>query len=61
MSLLSVIIALVVVGVVLWAINQFIPMDGNVKTLLNAAVIIILVIWLLKASGLLSSLNSVTI
>ena len=61
MSLLSVIIALVVVGVVLWAINQFIPMDGNVKTLLNAAVIIILVIWLLKASGLRSSLNSVTI
>lgn len=61
MSLLTVIIALVVVGFALWAINRFIPMDGNVKTLLNAAVIIILIIWLLKASGLLASLSSVTI
>ena len=61
MSLLTVILVLVVVGVVLWAINRFIPLDGNVKTLLNAAVIIILVIWLLKASGLLASLSNVTI
>ena len=61
MSLLTIIIALVVVGFALWAINQFIPMDGNVKRLLNVAVIIILVIWLLKASGLLASLSSVTI
>ncbi len=61
MSLLSVIIALVLVGITLWAINRFVPMDGNVKTILNAVVIIFLVIWLLKASGLLASLNSVTI
>lgn len=61
MSLLSIIIALVVVGFILWAVNSFIPMDASVKKLLNIAVIIILVIWLLKASGLLSSLSSVTI
>jgi hypothetical protein len=60
-TLLSVFIALVVVGFVLWAINHFVPMDANVKKLLNIAVIIILVIWLLKASGLLSTLGSVTV
>ncbi len=61
MSLLTVIVALVIVGVVLWAINTFIPMEGNVKTLLNVAVIIILVIWLLKASGLLAAAGDITI
>lgn len=61
MSLLSIIIALVVVGVVLWVINRFIPMDGNVKTILNFVVIGILVFWLLKVSGLLSTLGGITV
>lgn len=57
MSLINVIIVLVVVGFLLWAINRFIPMEGWVKKLLNVVVIIILVIWLLKAFGLIGALD----
>ncbi len=59
MSLLSLIIALVVVGIVLWAINKFVPMDGKVKTLLNIVVIGVLVVWLLQSFGLLDFLGTV--
>ena len=61
MSLLTLILVLVAVGVVLWAINTFIPMQGNIKNLLNIAVICVVVLWLLKASGLLASLSAVQI
>lgn len=59
MSILTLIIVLVVVGVVLWAINRFIPMDAKVKMILNIVVIIILIVWLLKATGLLGRLDTV--
>jgi hypothetical protein len=49
MSLLSVI--LVIVGVLLWIINQFIPMEARVKQILNIVVIIILLIWVLSGLG----------
>lgn len=61
MSLLTIIIALFVVGLVLWAINSFIPMEANIKRILNVVVIVILVVWLLKATGLLSALSGVTV
>jgi hypothetical protein len=48
MDLFSLIIILVIVGVVLWAINSFIPMQAQVKSILNVAVVIVLVIWLLS-------------
>lgn len=47
MDLLSLILVLVVVGVFLWAINTFIPMDAKIKTILNVVVVIVLVVWLL--------------
>lgn len=56
MSLLSIIVALAVVGVLLWAINEFIPMQASVKKLLNIVVIVALVIWLLRAFGVLAYL-----
>jgi hypothetical protein len=59
MPLLTIIIVLIVVGVLLWLINTYIPMDAKVKRILNAVVVIVLVIWLLKVFGLLSSLNSI--
>lgn len=49
MSLLTLIIVLVIVGVVLWAINTYVPMEAGIKRLLNIAVIVFLVIWLLYA------------
>ena len=61
MSLLSIIIAIVVVGVVLYAINDFIPMGGGTKKLLNVVVIAVLAIWLLQQFGLIDALSSVHI
>ena len=53
MSLLSILIAIVVVGVLLWIINNFLPMDHQIKRIFNIVVVIALIIWLLKAFGLL--------
>ncbi len=61
MSLLSLILALVVVGVLLWLVNSFIPMDGQIKRILNMVVVAAVVLWLLKAFGLLNALGSVTV
>ena len=51
MSLVSIIIGIVVVGVLLWAINTFVPMEGRIKKVLNLVVILALVLWLLRAFG----------
>jgi len=61
MSLLNVVIVLIVVGVLLWLINTYIPMDGKIKRILNAVVVIVIVIWLLQAFGLMGSLNNIHI
>jgi len=55
MSLISILIALVVAGVVLWLINTYIPMDGKIKTILNVVVVIVIILWLLSAFGILGS------
>jgi len=47
MTLLGLIIALVIIGVVLWAINSFVPMDPKIKQILNVAVVLVVVLWLL--------------
>ena len=47
MPLISVIVVLLVVGVLLWLVNNYIPMDGKIKSILNAVVVIIVVLWLL--------------
>jgi hypothetical protein len=52
--LLSVVIALIVVGVLLWLVNNFIPMAGSIKSILYAVVVIAVIIWLLKVFGLWS-------
>ena len=57
MSLINVVIALIVVGVLLWLVNRFIPMQGQIKSILNGVVVIALVIWLLKVFGLLDYLT----
>ncbi|HZV43291.1 MAG TPA: Thivi_2564 family membrane protein [Saprospiraceae bacterium] len=61
MSLITVVLVLVVVGVILWLINTYIPMDRKIKNILNVVVVIIVVLWLLKAFGLLDSLGNVRI
>ena len=58
MSLLTILIVLIVVGVILWLINNYVPMDRKIKSILNIVVVILVVIWLLKAFGLFDSLKS---
>ena len=59
MDLISLIVTLIVVGVLLWLVNNYIPMDGQIKRLLNAVVVISTVIWLLNAFGVLNSIRGV--
>ncbi|MCB9052756.1 MAG: hypothetical protein H6556_25245 [Lewinellaceae bacterium] len=61
MPLLNILILLVVVGVILWLINTYIPMDSKIKNILNAVAVIAVVIWLLQVFGLLDSLKNITI
>ena len=53
MPLITVVLAICAVGVLLWLINRFIPMQGQVKGILNGVVVIVLVVWLIKVFGLL--------
>lgn len=55
MPLINVVIVLIVVGVLLWLVNQFIPMDRKIKSILNVVVIIAVVLWLLSAFGIFDS------
>ncbi|MCX6220779.1 MAG: hypothetical protein NTZ69_07305 [Bacteroidia bacterium] len=59
MSLLSILIAIIVVGVLLWIINNFLPMDHQIKRIFNIVVVIALIIWLLKAFGLFAYLTNI--
>ena len=57
MPLINLLLVLVVVGVVLWLVNTYLPMDPKIKTILNIVVVIVVVIWLLRAFGILGSLS----
>jgi hypothetical protein len=57
MPLLQVLLVLIVVGVLLWLVNNFIPMAGSIKSILNAVVVIATVLWLLNIFGLFHSLS----
>ena len=61
MPLLQVLLILVVVGVLLWLVNSFIPMQGTIKSILNAIVVIAVVVWLLNVFGLLHNLSKIRI
>jgi hypothetical protein len=61
MSLISVVITLIVVGVLLYLVNNYIPMDGKIKNILNAVVVIAVVVWLLYAFGILGSADTIRI
>jgi hypothetical protein len=59
MPLLQVLMVLVVVGVLLWLVNSFIPMAGSIKSILNAVVVIVVVLWLMNVFGLMHSLSRI--
>ena len=61
MSLISVALTLIVVGVLLWLVNAYIPMDGKIKKILNIVVVICVVVWLLFAFGILDHTSDIRV
>jgi hypothetical protein len=61
MTLVNLVLILIVIGVLLWLLNTFIPMDKNIKKIINAVVIIAVVIWLLKIFGLWDTISNIRI
>lgn len=54
MSLISLVVTLVVIGVLLWLVNTYIPLDGKIKKILNIVVTVCVVVWLFYAFGILN-------
>lgn len=52
--MINLIITLIVVGVLLWLVNNYLPMDGKIKQILNIVIIIAVILWLLRSFGILS-------
>ena len=61
MPLIHLVVVLVLVGVVLYLINAYIPMAGSIKSILNAVVIIVVVLWLLSVFGLIGELSTIRV
>ncbi len=61
MPLIQLVVILVVVGVVLWLINQFIPMAGSIKTILNVVVVVVVISWLLNIFGVISHFPNINV
>jgi len=57
MPLVQLVVTLIVVGVLLWLVNRYIPMQSTIKSILNAVVVIVVVVWLLNVFGVLHSIT----
>jgi hypothetical protein len=60
MPLINLVIVLVVVGVVLWVINSYIPMQATIKKILNVVVVVVVILWLLSVFGLIGNLGDLS-
>ena len=61
MPLINLVIVLVVIGVILWVINSYIPMQSNIKQILNVVVVIGVIIWLLSVFGVIGNISAIRI
>lgn len=61
MSLISLVVTLVVVGVLLWLLNTYVPMDDKIKKIINIVVVIAVVLWLLAAFGVIGSISGIRV
>jgi 1-acyl-sn-glycerol-3-phosphate acyltransferase len=59
MPLLTILIVLIVAGVLLWLVNNYIPMDHKIKNILNAVVVVVVIVWLLKVFGVFVYLEDI--
>ncbi len=61
MDLITVVISLIVVGVLLWGINKYIPMDSKIKNIPNIVVVLVVVLWLLQGYGLIGNIEQIKV
>lgn len=61
MSLISLVVTLVVVGVLLWLVNTYVPMDDKIKKIVNIVVVIAVVLWLLAAFGVIGNISGIRV
>lgn len=61
MSLTSLILAILIVALILWLINKYIPMNSKVKEILNILVVVFLILWILGILGVVGPINSIRI
>ena len=61
MPLIQLVIILVVVGVILWVINSYIPMQSTIKKILNVVVIVVVIVWLLSVFGFIGNLSTIRV
>ena len=55
--MISILVTLVIIGLLLWLVNNYIPMDSKIKSILNVIIVIAVVIWLLQAFGLIGGIG----
>lgn len=61
MPVLTILLVVIIVGVLLWLVNSYLPMDGKIKNILNVVVVILLVVWLLKAFGVFDNVRNLKV
>lgn len=61
MPLINLVVTLIVVGVLLWLVNTYIPMDRKIKSILNAVIVIAVVLWLLSVFGVLGNMSGIRV
>lgn len=61
MPLITLVVVLIVVGVLLWLVNKYIPMEARIKTVLNVVVLIVVILWLLNVFGVLNVFSGIRI
>lgn len=59
MSLFTIIVALVVIGVLLWLVNAYIPMDGKIKNIINIVAVVGIILWLLNVFGVIGEVKKI--
>jgi hypothetical protein len=61
MPILTILIVLIVAGIILYVVNNYIPMDGKIKSILNVVVVLVVIGWLLKVFGVFTYLKDINI
>jgi hypothetical protein len=55
--IINIVLMLIIIGVLMWLVNNYVPMAGSIQSILNAVVVIAVVVWVLRASGVWSDLG----